>query len=51
LDITSREIVEKAVHDFPGALLLISHDKYFVEQVGVNKIYEIKNQRLVKIAG
>ncbi len=32
LDIASREWIEGAVADFPGALLLVSHDRYFINR-------------------
>ncbi len=32
LDIASREWIEGAVADFPGALLLVSHDRYFIDR-------------------
>ena len=31
LDIPSREILEQALIDFPGAILAVSHDRYFIE--------------------
>jgi ATP-binding cassette, subfamily F, member 3 len=31
LDIQSREILENALIDFPGAILAVSHDRYFIE--------------------
>ncbi len=33
LDIESREILEDALVDFPGALLAVSHDRYFISRV------------------
>jgi ATP-binding cassette, subfamily F, member 3 len=32
LDIHSREILEQALVDFPGAILSVSHDRYFIER-------------------
>jgi ATP-binding cassette subfamily F protein 3 len=32
LDITSREILEQALVDFPGSILAVSHDRYFIER-------------------
>ena len=32
LDIHSREILEQALLDFPGAILSVSHDRYFIER-------------------
>lgn len=40
LDIMSREALEEALLDYDGTLLVISHDRYFLNKV-VNKIYEL----------
>jgi ATPase subunit of ABC transporter with duplicated ATPase domains len=32
LDIESREWIEEAVADFDGTLLMISHDRYFIDK-------------------
>ena len=40
LDIESMEWLEKFLNTYPGALLLVSHDRYFLDAV-VNKIYEL----------
>lgn len=34
LDIRSKTILEEALADFPGAILAISHDRYFIKKVG-----------------
>ncbi|MDD4802007.1 MAG: ABC-F family ATP-binding cassette domain-containing protein [Syntrophomonas sp.] len=33
LDIASRQIVEKVLADFEGTILVVSHDRYFIDQV------------------
>ncbi len=33
LDIASREVLEKALCAFPGTILAVSHDRYFIESV------------------
>ncbi|MFA6708138.1 MAG: ABC-F family ATP-binding cassette domain-containing protein [Fusobacterium sp.] len=50
LDIYSREILEEALEEFSGTLLIVSHDRYFLENV-TNTIYEINNQEAVKFSG
>lgn len=40
LDIYSREVLEEALEDYDGTLLVVSHDRYFLESI-VNKIYHI----------
>jgi ATP-binding cassette subfamily F protein 3 len=42
LDIWTKEAVEQALREFKGALVLVSHDRYFVEQVGVHKMLNLK---------
>ncbi|CAM3748735.1 ATP-binding cassette domain-containing protein [Xenorhabdus thuongxuanensis] len=34
LDIESRELLQKALHDYTGAMVLISHDDKFIENIG-----------------
>lgn len=46
LDIDTKEVLEKSLSEFKGALLLISHDRYFVESVGVNKILNLVEGKL-----
>jgi ATPase subunit of ABC transporter with duplicated ATPase domains len=41
LDIDSVELLENALRDFDGALLVVSHDQSFVERVGFDRLYEI----------
>jgi len=44
LDLEARNWLEEYLHDYPYALVLISHDRYFLD-VTVNKIAEIWNKR------
>ncbi|MDP0494566.1 MAG: ABC-F family ATP-binding cassette domain-containing protein [Fusobacterium sp. JB021] len=50
LDIYSREILEEALEEFPGTLLIVSHDRYFLENV-TNTIYEINKEGAIKFSG
>lgn len=38
LDLDSREVLEKALRDFDGSCLIVSHDRYFLDQV-VDRIF------------
>ena len=40
LDIYSREILEEALEGYPGTILVVSHDRNFLDNV-VNNIYEV----------
>src|SRR5579863_7136171 len=44
LDLEARNWLEEYLHDYPHSLVLISHDRYFLD-VTVNKIAEIWNKR------
>ena len=37
LDILSREAIEQALQDYQGAMLIVSHDDYFVQAIGVTQ--------------
>ena len=50
LDIMARETVEAALEAFDGTVLVVSHDRYFVNEV-TNRIWEIENQQLVDYKG
>lgn len=43
LDIYSREVLEEALENYDGTLILVSHDRFFLENV-VNSIYEITEE-------
>ncbi|CAM4393203.1 ABC-F family ATP-binding cassette domain-containing protein [Bacillus manliponensis] len=38
LDLNSKEILENALIDFPGTLLFVSHDRYFINRVATKVI-------------
>jgi len=48
LDIRSKEVIETALRDFDGAILVISHDRYFIENIGINRTITIEEQKLVE---
>jgi len=41
LDIDSIEILEQALCDFDGALLIVSHDPAFLEAIGIERIFSV----------
>jgi ATP-binding cassette, subfamily F, member 3 len=44
LDIRSREVLLKAIKDFPGTVMMVSHDRYFLREI-TTRVFEIdKNQ-------
>ncbi len=50
LDITSREWIEEAVSDFDGALLFVSHDRFFISKFA-NRIWELSNGMIYDFKG
>ncbi len=50
LDIASAEVLEGALADFEGTVLVISHDRYFLDGT-VNRIVELENGRLTEYIG
>ncbi|MEJ6951875.1 ribosomal protection-like ABC-F family protein [Natronospora cellulosivora (SeqCode)] len=50
LDLPSREILEDTIKEYPGTILIVSHDRYFLNKV-VKYIYELEDGRLVKYYG
>lgn len=50
LDIDSREIFEEALREYPGTVLAVSHDRYFLNQVAT-KIFELEQEGIRKYEG
>jgi ATP-binding cassette subfamily F protein 3 len=50
LDIASREVLENALEEFGGTLLVVSHDRYFLNQV-VSRIYAFEDGSLKEYLG
>jgi ATP-binding cassette, subfamily F, member 3 len=50
LDIASAEVLEDALAEFEGAILIISHDRYFLDRM-VNRIVELDQGTLSEYVG
>lgn len=50
LDIRSREKIEEALQDYSGALILVSHDRYFLD-ASVNQVYYLQAGSLTRYLG
>lgn len=50
LDITSKNVLKDALMKFSGTLILVSHDRDFLQGLN-NKIYEFKDQRIKEYLG
>ena len=42
LDLDSKEVLENALLDFPGTILFVSHDRYFINRIAT-KVIELSN--------
>ncbi|MGM0445205.1 MAG: ribosomal protection-like ABC-F family protein [Bacillota bacterium] len=50
LDLPSREVLEEVLKDYPGTVLVVSHDRYFINKI-VDYTYELENKNLTKFYG
>ncbi|HET9591076.1 MAG TPA: ABC-F family ATP-binding cassette domain-containing protein [Anaerolineales bacterium] len=50
LDIPSAEVLENALNDFNGTVLVISHDRYFLDRT-VSRIFALENATLTEYIG
>jgi ATP-binding cassette subfamily F protein 3 len=50
LDIQSREVVEEALDEFEGTLLVVSHDRYFLDRE-CEQIWEISDGEIIRYEG
>jgi ATP-binding cassette subfamily F protein 3 len=46
LDMPALEAVERALAQYTGPLVLVSHDRYFIERIGVNRVEVLEEGRL-----
>lgn len=50
LDITSIEVLEETLDEFVGTVLIVSHDRYFLDKV-VDRVIELRDGRLTEFDG
>ncbi|NOU92692.1 ATP-binding cassette domain-containing protein [Paenibacillus sp. LMG 31456] len=50
LDIASREALEEALEEFPGTVLAISHDRYFINRLA-QRVWELEQGKLANYLG
>mmetsp|Transcript_29389 Transcript_29389/g.52542 ORF Transcript_29389/g.52542 Transcript_29389/m.52542 type:complete len:686 (-) Transcript_29389:55-2112(-) len=50
LDIPSKEMLEEAVRNFDGAVIAVSHDRYFLRQI-VTRVLTVEEQQIVDYEG
>jgi ATPase subunit of ABC transporter with duplicated ATPase domains len=50
LDIPSKEMLEKAIVAFEGAVVAVSHDRYFLRKIA-NRVILVEDEQLIDYAG
>jgi ATP-binding cassette subfamily F protein 3 len=50
LDIVSREVLLDAIKNFPGTVMLVSHDRYFLREI-TNKVFQLDKSKLTVVEG
>ncbi|MDG0866925.1 ribosomal protection-like ABC-F family protein [Candidatus Lucifugimonas marina] len=50
MDIPAREAIEEALYDFEGSILVVSHDRYFLDKI-VDRVVELEDRDLVSFDG
>ena len=50
LDLDSKEVLENALLDFPGTLLFVSHDRYFINRIAT-KVIELSSDQATLFLG
>lgn len=50
LDIASREALEEALEDYPGTVLAISHDRYFINRLA-QRVWELQDGQITSYIG
>ena len=50
IDINTKEILEEALKEYKGTIIMISHDRYFINKIAT-RIIMIENKKLVSYIG
>ena len=50
LDLDSKEVLEQALIDYPGTILFVSHDRYFINRIAT-KVFELSSGGLTEYLG
>jgi ATPase subunit of ABC transporter with duplicated ATPase domains len=48
LDFDSLDVIEEALREFTGTFVMVSHDAYFAEQVGVTRRWEVRDGQVAE---
>ncbi|MDA1477046.1 ABC-F family ATP-binding cassette domain-containing protein [Bacillus changyiensis] len=50
LDLDSKEVLENALIDYPGTILFVSHDRYFINRIAT-KVFELSSEKAEEYLG
>ncbi|MBU8807117.1 ABC-F family ATP-binding cassette domain-containing protein [Bacillus subtilis] len=50
LDLDSKEVLENALIDYPGTLLFVSHDRYFINRIAT-RVFELSSSHIEEYLG
>lgn len=50
LDLDSKQILENALIDYPGTILFVSHDRYFINRI-TTKVFELSRDKITEYLG
>lgn len=50
MDIVSREKIEEVLSEFSGAVLFVSHDRYFIKRLA-NRVFRIRDKKIISYDG
>jgi ATP-binding cassette subfamily F protein 3 len=50
LDIPAAEVLEESLENFPGTVIVVSHDRYLLDRL-VDRVIEVRDGRIRSFAG
>ena len=50
LDIEAEEALEEALKQYSGTIILVSHDRYFLEKISIDLVYNLSEGTLSKVS-
>ncbi|HEY3314272.1 MAG TPA: ABC-F family ATP-binding cassette domain-containing protein [Bacillota bacterium] len=50
LDLESKEVLEEALKDYPGTIVVVSHDRYFIDRLAT-RVFDIDGGRIAQYRG
>ena len=48
LDINSREAIEESLVNYEGTLLVVSHDRYFLDRIGIDRMFFLNDGKIIE---